>query len=512
MSPQKPDRNRSGELRGSKRPRADREDGRKPFKKDGPRPPEKPFSRDEERKPFAKRGEKRGRKTDRDERELDHRDNDTYEERPPLPPGIGSRDAALDILRLTSRGHPLDQALDMCRSFGRLEGSDRGFARALASTTLRRRGTLDEVIGSYLREPLKPKQSNLQDILRITAAQLCLMGTDAHAAAWAAVELAKLRVETKGYTKLVNAIARRLSETGPEKAEKAPLRTDTPGWLWRRLARSYGAKTASLIAEAHREEAPLDLSLKDPADEPAWPADLNAKRFGPRTVRMASARVPELPGFEEGAFWAQDLAATLPAELLGPQPGERIYDLCAAPGGKTMQLAASGAEVFAVDVSGYRLQRLSENLERTALKAVVLEENILEWSPPNLADKVLLDAPCSATGTIRRNPDLLWTSRDTQVPDLIRLQARMLDKAIELTKPGGTLVYAVCSLLADEGEGQIEQLLERRDDVERIPVTDEDVADLPVINKNGDVRCLPHRMKADGGMDGFFAARLRRKA
>ncbi|NRA30150.1 MAG: MFS transporter [Parvularculaceae bacterium] len=512
MSPHKSRPEHSRELRGSKRRPSDGDEKRKPFRGDGDRPKKKGFSRDEERKPFAKRGEKRGRKEDRDERALDHRDDEEYAERPPLPPGIGSRDAALDILRLTSRGHPLDQALEMCRSFGRLEGSDRGFARALASTTLRRRGTLDEVIGSYLREPLKPKQSNLQDILRITAAQLCLMGTDAHAAAWAAVELAKLRVETRGYTKLVNAIARRLSETGPEKAEKVPLRTDTPGWLWRRLARSHGAKTAGLIAEAHREEAPLDLSLKDPAAEIAWPEDLNARRMGPRTVRMNSTRVPDLPGFEEGAFWAQDLAATLPAELLGAQAEDKIFDLCAAPGGKTMQLASTGAEVFAVDVSGYRLQRLQENLERTGLKAAVLEENILEWSPPNLADRVLLDAPCSATGTIRRNPDLLWTSRDTQVPDLIRLQARMLDKAIELTKPGGTLVYAVCSLLADEGEEQIEKLLERRDDVERIPVTADEVAGLPVINKHGDVRCLPHRLKDQGGMDGFFASRLRRKA
>lgn len=512
MSPHKTGPEHSRELRGSKRRPSDADDKRKPFRKDDEGPKKKGFSRDDERKPFAKRGEKPSRKQDRDERALDHRDNEVYEERPPLPPGIGSRDAALDILRLTSRGHPLDQALEMCRSFARLEGSDRGFARALASTTLRRRGTLDEVIGTYLREPLKPKQTNLQDILRITAAQLCLMGTDAHAAAWAAVELAKLRVETRGYTKLVNAIARRLSETGPEKAEAVPLRSDTPGWLWRRLARTYGAKTAGLIAEAHRTEPPLDLSLKNPAENIAWPEDLNARRLGPRTVRMHSTRVPELPGFEEGSFWAQDLAATLPAQLLDAQPEEKVFDLCAAPGGKTMQLAAAGSEVFAVDVSGYRLVRLQDNLERTGLKAAVLEANILEWSPANLADKVLLDAPCSATGTIRRNPDLLWTSRDTQLPDLIRLQARMLDKAVDLTKPGGTLVYAVCSLIADEGEEQIEKLLERRDDIERMPATSEEVLGLPVINKQGDIRCLPHRLKDQGGIDGFFASRLRRKA
>ncbi|MEM9839069.1 MAG: transcription antitermination factor NusB [Pseudomonadota bacterium] len=437
---------------------------------------------------------------------------ETEEDKAPLPPGIGSRNAALDLLRLTTKGMTLDQALEAARDFNRLEGSDRSFARAIASTTLRQRGSLDEVIATYLREPLKPKQTHLQNILRITAAQVCLMGTEGHAAVWAAVELAKLRLETKPYAKLVNAVARRMAETGAEKIKNVPLRADTPGWLWRKLARPYGAKVATQIAEAHQQEPMLDLSLKDPDAEPSWPEDMETTRLGSRTVRMASTRIEALPGFEDGAFWAQDVAATLPAHLLGAEESHRVFDLCAAPGGKTMQLASTGANVFAVDVSGFRLQRLSENLERTKLKAVVLEENILEWNPPNLAQRVLLDAPCSATGTIRRNPDLLWTSRETQVPDLVRLQARMLDKAIELTEPGGRLVYAVCSLLPEEGEEQIEKLLERRSDIVRAPITEEELNGLPVLNKNGDVRCLPHKLKDKGGMDGFFVSRLERKA
>ncbi|MEM1379997.1 MAG: transcription antitermination factor NusB [Pseudomonadota bacterium] len=434
------------------------------------------------------------------------------EEKPPLPPGIGSRSAALDLLRLTTKGMTLDQALEAGRDFNALEGSDRGFAHAIASTTLRRRGSLDEVIATYLREPLKPRQTHLRDILRITAAQLCLMETESHAAVWAAVELAKLRQETRPYSKLVNAIARRLAETGAEKIKTVPDRADTPGWLWRKLARAYGAKVTSQIAEAHRTEATLDLSLKHPDTELPFTDDLTLERIGPRTVRMASTRIQELPGFEEGAFWAQDVAATLPAHILNAQAGEKVFDLCAAPGGKTMQLASTGADVFAVDVSGYRLARVHDNLERTRLNAVVLEENLLEWNPANLADKVLLDAPCSATGTIRRNPDLLWTARETQVPDLVRLQARMLDKAIALTRPGGTLVYAVCSLLPEEGEKQIEKVLSSRTDVVRVPVTSDDVAGLPVVTKAGDVRCLPHKLKAQGGMDGFFAARLHKVA
>ncbi|NNU15951.1 MFS transporter [Parvularcula sp. ZS-1/3] len=480
---------RSEELRGSKRRSSGRDEDR-PRKRDFDGPRKRDFD-----------GPK-GR--DRDD------DAPRKKELPPLPPGVESRNAAIDLLRLTGKGFTLDVALEICRTFNALEGSDRGFARALASTTLRRRGTLDEVIAQYLREPLKPKQTNLADILRITAAQLCFMGTEAHAAAWSAVELSKLRVETKGYKGLINAVSRRIAEEGKAKAEAVPLRADTPGWLWRKLARAYGAKRAGSIAEAHRNEPPLDLSLRDPSAKIDWPEEVGARRIGPRTVRMSSTQVRELPGFEEGLWWAQDLAASLPAEILGAQEGETVYDLCAAPGGKTMQLASTGANVFAVDHSGPRTIRLRENLERTGLKAVVLEEDVLKWSPPNAADRVLLDAPCSATGTIRRNPDLLWTSRETQVPDLVRLQARMLDKALELVKPGGTLVYAVCSLLPEEGEEQIAALLERRDDVERVPVTEDEVANLPVLTKEGDVRTLPHRMQEDGGMDGFFACRLRK--
>ena len=430
------------------------------------------------------------------------------EERQPLPPGIASRSAALDLLRMTTRGMTLDQALDECRSFNALEGSDRGFTRALASTTLRRRGTLDEVIATYLREPLKPKQTHLRDILRITAAQLCLMDTEAHAAAWSAVELAKLRVETKGYSGLVNAVARRLSETGAKKAEAVEARADTPGWLWRSLARAHSAKTAAAIAEAHRREAPLDLTAKDLETLSAALGDRSFERIGPQTIRIESTRVQELPGFEAGDFWVQDVAATLPAKVLNAQAGERVYDLCAAPGGKTMQLALTGADVFALDHSGPRIERLKENLERTKLKAVVLEEDILQWKPPQLADAILLDAPCSATGTIRRNPDLLWTARETQVPDLVRLQARMIDKALELLRPGGRLIYAVCSLLREEGEEQIAKALSRHQELTREPVTPEEIADLPVINTDGDIRSMPHRLADKGGMDGFFVSRL----
>jgi 16S rRNA (cytosine967-C5)-methyltransferase len=428
-----------------------------------------------------------------------------------LPPGIASRSAALDLLRLTTGWRTLDQALADCRTFSALEGSDRAFARALASVTLRRRGTLDAVIESYLREPLKPKQSHLRDIFRITAAQVCLLGTEAHAAAWSAVELAKLRAESRGYAKLVNAVARRMAETGPEKAAEASIRADTPGWLWRRLARAYGAKGAEKIALAHREEAPLDLTLKNLDTSIDWPEELGAERLGPVTVRMKSTTVPELPGYDEGSWWVQDLAASLPALLLNAQPGQRVADLCAAPGGKAMQLAAAGANVSAVDVSAPRLARLADNFERVGLKAMTFAEDVLSFETALPFDGVLLDAPCSATGTVRRNPDLLWSAREEQLDELKGLQAKMLDKAVSMTAPGGVLVYAVCSLLPEEGEEQIEAFLQRHDDFERQPIAEEEVGGLPVLTKTGDMRTLPYKLKEQGGMDGFFACRLRKK-
>jgi 16S rRNA (cytosine967-C5)-methyltransferase len=430
--------------------------------------------------------------------------------RPP-PQGVPARDAALALIHMTTRGLTLNEAVDTCKSFQALEGSDRSFARALASTTLRRRGALDEVFESYLKIPLKPKQTLLRDLFRVTAAQLCVMDVDPHAAVFCSVEIAKLRDTTRGYKNLVNAIARAMSEDGKERLEKLPIRADAPGWLWRRLAKTYGAKTAEKIVLAHRREAPLDLSLKDPSAGLDLGEGVEATRMGVRTLRTASRSVPDLPGYDEGLFWVQDVAATLPAAILAPEEGAKTFDLCAAPGGKTMQLMADGAWVTAVDTSAWRLKRLENNLERVGFSASVVQENLLEWKPGAPASYVLLDAPCSATGTIRRNPDLLWTSREEQLPLLKDLQAKMLDKAADLTEPGGTLVYAVCSLLPEEGEEQIEALLSRRSDLERVPVKLAEVGELPVISKQGDVRCLPHLLTAEGGMDGFYAARLRKK-
>lgn len=428
-------------------------------------------------------------------------------------PGLVSRRAALDILTLVRGGANLDEALERCRSFGELAGPDRGFARALASTVLRRQGTLDAVIDPFIDKPLPKRAARVTDILRLVGAQSALMGVADHASVATAVDLAKSFRETEGYAGLVNAIARKITRTGKNAAEKAPERSDTPGWLWRSWERAYGPAVAKAIAVAHRQEPPLDLTLKRPDNAERLAEALGAEILPTGGLRLATvSNVTELPGFSAGEWWVQDAAASLPARLLGDVRGKRVFDLCAAPGGKTMQLAAAGARVTAVDVTGDRLKLVAENLRRVSLSAETIKADILRWSPSEKADAILLDAPCSATGTIRRHPDILYSKSETDIAELAVLQARMIDKAASLLKEGGVLVYATCSLQPEEGERQVEAALARHEELAREPVTAEEVGGLTqAVTRQGDLRTLPCFWGERGGMDGFFAARLRRK-
>ena len=421
--------------------------------------------------------------------------------------GLDARQAALDVLRLVRRGDGLDKALGICRSFDALEGPDRAFARQLATTVLRRQGSLDALVETYLKRPLTPKQDELRAILRLLAAQIVLLGTPAHAAGYIATELAKGRQETRGYAKLVNALGRRMAEDGRERLAKVPLRADTPGWLWRRLERAYGPKANRAIAEAHRAEPPLDITA--PRGRAAWAGRLEAEPLGPVTLRRTSGgRIEELDGFDEGAWWVQDLAATLPVSLFGDVSGRTAYDLCAAPGGKTMQLCAGGASVTALDSSAGRMSLLEGNLGRVGHTARLVVADVLAWQPDGPADLVLLDAPCSATGTARRNPDVLRAKDEQLAQGLAKLQDAMIDAAARMVAPGGTLVFSTCSLLPVEGEERAEAALARLDGFERVPVTPDDLGGLTgLVTKAGDLRCHPGKAP---GMDGFFATRLRR--
>ena len=423
------------------------------------------------------------------------------------PAGLDARRAALDLLERVRGGEALDDALGACRSFNDLAGPDRAFARTLTSHGLRRRGGIDHILGAYIDRPLPKKAARVMDVLRLAAVQSLILKTPDHAAVSTATALAHDRRETAGYAGLVNAVARKIAKAGPAQLEKVPSRADTPAWLWRSWERAFGPRAARAIADAHRHAPPLDLTVKIAADARDWAARLGADLLPPGTLRLRNVSdVAALEGYHDGAWWVQDLAASLPARLLGEVSGKKVFDLCAAPGGKTLQLAAAGAQVTAVDIAAPRLERLSENLARVGLAAETVAQDVLRWTPAEKADAVLIDAPCSATGTIRRHPDILWRKSETDIAALARLQAQLIDRAVAMLKPGGALVYCVCSLQPEEGERQAEAALARHRALRRVPADAEAIGGLPsAIDRHGDLRTLPFMLGQSGGMDGFFA-------
>ncbi|CAO3449199.1 16S rRNA (cytosine(967)-C(5))-methyltransferase (EC 2.1.1.176) [Azospirillum argentinense] len=430
---------------------------------------------------------------------------------------LAARSAALDLLRdVLRKSIPFDDAFDAHPELRGLDPRDRGFVRLLTATVLRRLGQIDALIQGSLAKPGLPK-ATVHDILRLGAAQLVFLGTPAHAAVDTAVELAAAK-GAEPYKGLINAVLRRIGREGAELAAQQDAgRLNTPDWLWLAWRQAYGIGRTRGIVEAHLHEAPLDITVK--ADPAAWADRLEARLLPTGTLRRAAGgNLTELPGFAEGAWWVQDLAASLPAKLFGDLAGKRVYDLCAAPGGKTAQLVAQGALVTAVDRSAKRLERVRENLARLNLSAEVLATDAATWTPDQPADAVLLDAPCSATGAIRRHPDILRVKTPEDIGKLAKAQSRLLAHAVDLVKPGGTLVYCTCSIQLEEGEAQIDRILARDKRVERLPITPVDLGGghagdgnlAELINERGEVRSLPGMLGDLGGIDGFFVARLRR--
>ncbi len=401
-----------------------------------------------------------------------------------------TREAAFDLLAaVLERGRPLEEALTSLPS---MDTRDRSAGHRLAAAVLRRAGTLDAVLERYLRkEPPAP----VRNVLRIGAAGLLLLETPVHAAVGTAVALAKRRGLTP-FAWLVNAVLRKVATGGTEALETldAP-RLDTPNWLWA----SWGAN-ARAIAIAQREEAPLDLTLK-----PGTPVPEGAELLPTGSVRFpAGTLVADIPGFADGALWVQDAAAALPARLLNARPGERVADLCAAPGGKTGQLAAAGAHVTALERDPGRIERLAGNLLRWGLHADLIQADATTWAPAEQFDAILLDAPCSATGTIRRHPDVPYLKRPNDIKTLTVAQDRLLAAAAAMLKPGGRLIYAVCSLQPEEGAPRLAAAGLRPD-----PFTPDELATLPEARTpEGHLRTHPALWSERGGMDGFFAARL----
>jgi 16S rRNA (cytosine967-C5)-methyltransferase len=407
----------------------------------------------------------------------------------------------------------LDEALAKEFASSQLQPRDRGLARLIASTVLRRQGELEAVLSGYLEKPLPARQGQLWPILLSGAAQLLFLETPPHAAVGLAVEQARRDRHAHRYDRLVNALLRRLTREGADALTgRDGIALNIPDWLLASWTQAYGDEIARRIAAASLSEAPLDITVK--SDAPEWAERLGGSVLPTGSVRLAAGgRIEDLPGYADGAWWVQDAAAALPARLLRSVAGLSVADLCAAPGGKTAQLAAAGAVVTAVDQSEARLARLRGNLDRLGLDAELVTADAAEWLPGRTFDAVLLDAPCTATGTIRRHPDILRLKRPDDVPALAALQSRLLDRAVSLVKPGGTLVFCTCSLQPQEGPEQVAQLLARHPGISRAPIAaDECGIAAEWLTPEGDLRTLPFHMPSAesglAGLDGFYAARL----
>lgn len=446
---------------------------------------------------------------------------DRTKEQQVVTPGLEARKAAAKLLAAVIDARtPLDGLTDHDHGhpqFRALEMRDRGLVRAILTTSLRFRRTIQALIDKRLERPLPANAHTLNHILHVAAAQILFLDIPDSAAVDLAVTQAKEDPRTRRFSALVNAVLREISRR-KERALPAALAqtTDAPDWFAQRLHAAYGEAQTEEILAAHRLEAAIDLTVK--SDPDGW-----AERLGGVVLPTGSVRLPRfdgpltaLPGFEDGEWWVQDAAAAIPAQLFGDIRGLNVADLCAAPGGKTAQLIHAGACVTALELSPNRAKRLAANLDRLKLQAQIVTGNLFEYHPDTLFDAVLLDAPCSSTGTVRRHPDVPWTKGPEDVEKLAALQARMLAHAAKLVKPGGVIVFSNCSLDPLEGEDLLRDFLATTPQVILEPVRQGELSCCdPFLNQDGTVRTTPAGLKLEtpslSGLDGFFAARLRQQ-
>lgn len=410
--------------------------------------------------------------------------------------------AAAELLHITlDRRHTLDEAMVLSETFDYLGGSDRGFARAIASTALRRLGQIDAEMGPLLSRPLEAATPAIRALLRVGVTQLWLLGTPSHAAVGETVEAAKRWSDARSGGAFLNAVLRRASEVTPD-FDALPPTDIWPAHLSARFIESLGIDGATTLANAQLVEPDLDLTPKSDTDAIA---ELTGGTILPGgSVRLATGQVEALPGFEDGSWWIQDLAAALPARILAPRETDSVLDLCAAPGGKTLQLASTGATVTAVDRSKNRLNRLHENLERTQLHATVISANVETWRPDAPVDRILLDAPCSALGTLRRHPEGAWIKHEVDLERFPGIQARLLAAALDMLKPDGELVYCVCTPLHEEGLDVINAAIENKSCVRKPILPAEAPGFEHSLTPDGDLITLP----TERAHDAFFISRL----
>lgn len=442
-------------------------------------------------------------------------DHDSDEGEPSEIQMLAARKVALDLLNTVLRQkQALDHALDQDRGFKVLPSRDKAFCRMVVSTTLRRLGQIDDLIA---RAENKPGSTHpvLSNILRMGVAQILFMEVPDHAAVDTSVRLTDA-VEMDRQKGFVNGVLRTITRQGREWADRQDeARLNTPEWLLKLWIEDYGLRPAAQISQANMAEAPLDITIKDEADRNFWAANFKATQMVTGTLRcLSGGAVTDMQGFYDGTWWVQDASAAIPARLFGDVSGRHVIDLCAAPGGKTMQLASMGARVTALDRSAKRLKRLEENLERIHVRdqVDVVVSDAAVWKPTDAPDMILLDAPCSATGTIRRHPDVPHLKTPRDIERLQDVQAAILDNAFRILKPSGTLVYCTCSIQKSEGEDQIMRLFELQDTAYKIPITAEELGGFDdAITDHGDLRILPYHNAALGGMDGFFISRITKK-
>jgi 16S rRNA (cytosine967-C5)-methyltransferase len=429
-------------------------------------------------------------------------------------PGADVRSIAVALYRsCLDRKITVEEAVEGDTRARKLPARDRALLANILLTCFRHKGESEAVLNRLLDKPLPRKSGATMDILVLGVAQLLFLDMPPHAVIDLSVRAAKEDRNALHFAGVVNAVLRKVAAPGSGLLEGLDAgKLNTPGWLWDRWTTAYGGEAARLIGLAHASRPALDISVKDRREH--WQEVLGATPLPNGQLRLPAdhAPVPELQGFRDGEWWVQDAAATIPVDLLGQIRGRNVLDLCAAPGGKTLQMAAKGARVTAVDMSDARLGRLRANLARTGLEAEVRTEDMLSSTLQGEWDAVLLDAPCTATGTIRRHPELPHLRRENQIKELSGLQRQMLSKAASLVKPGGMLVYCTCSLEPEEGEAQLRWFQGWNSEFEAMPAA---LPWLPqqAIGPEGWVRTLPFMRLGDvQGMDGFFAAVLRRKS
>ena len=424
--------------------------------------------------------------------------------------GTHPRIAAIFLLsRVLENRQTLDEALAQETRFSSLEGADRGLARAIVSASLRWIGLIDEIIRPFVTgRDFSQLDPAVQQALRIGVAQICILGTPSHAAVSETVEAVRSVEGAKKAGALINAVLRKVTPDAIDELDR-PFDAIWPKAFQDHLHANLGREMSETLAEAATIIPPLDITC--PRDAKLWAERLGGEQIGPVTVRLSEGVVEALPGYDAGNWWVQDIAATLPVELLAPKHGEAMLDLCAAPGGKTLQIAAKGAEVIALDRAAIRMRRVEENLKRTQLRAKCVVADATKWAAPHEFDGVLVDAPCSALGTLRRHPEGPWIKSIEDLARFPNIQTRLLASAADFVKPGGRLIYCVCTPLPAEGVDIVNAFLESHPEWSRSEITASELGPFAsALTSSGDVLTLPGTLEQPGGSDAFFVSRLTR--